>query len=308
MSGYGIITFTDNVALEALLSFPLLTSLLISYRCLKIPDVTIDGSSVAGAAVCALMIQHEFSMLLAVTAGILVGFTAGIVTGLLVEVFRIDALLASILNAFVFFSLTVLLIDASISYPRQGTIFSAVQEADLRLTLPSTLIVHPYTLALLVVTAAALATLCDRFLRTEWGRVIAVAGTNDRVLTLSGVSPARVRVLGLGIANALAAFGAILLSQYEGSVQALRGPGTILFALSVSIIGWEAQRYVRRKNLPISDSAALILGGLIYFAVVGLCYASSLPVALPKLMIAFYIVGVIAQKSRAWRRFRELAS
>ena len=94
-------TFTDNILIQAFLAFPLLVSMIVSYRYLNVPDVTMDGSSILSAAVCVIL-MHKFNLSwpIGLASAIMAGFVAGLITGILVEIFRINGLLAGILNAF----------------------------------------------------------------------------------------------------------------------------------------------------------------------------------------------------------------
>jgi putative ABC transport system permease protein len=305
-----ILTFGDNVAVQALLAFPVLLSMVITYRCLQVPDVTIDGSSIFSAAVCVVLVRKSgVDLSLAIPIAVGGGVLAGVITGLLIEVLKINSLLAGILNAFVFYSLSLLLIDAALDFESGTTLFSWLKERDFQLgqRLPAKLVVHPYMLGCLIATTAILKGATDWFLTREWGVAMRGAGSKDIVLQLRGVNTRRVRVIGFGIANGLVGLGAVLMSMYDGSVQVMRWPGTIIFALSVSILGWEAAKQLGRWfKVRLRDTTAVLLGALLYYLIVRVCYTLHITTALPRLVIAVYIIAVLANRSGAWRRIREL--
>jgi putative ABC transport system permease protein len=306
---YVLITFADNILVQALLAFPLLVSVVISYRCLRVPDVTIDGASVFASAVCVLLMrQFGIPVPLAILIAVLAGFLAGIVTGVMIEVFRINGLLAGILNAFIFYSLSLLLINAALDFEQGRTVFAWLKDRDTAFAegLPTNLIVHPYLLTVLALIAIVTKWLVDWLLSREWGVVLRGAGSNELVLQLKGVNTKRTKILGFGVANALVGLGATLISMYEGSVQAMRWPATIIFALSVCIVGWESARHLSRiLRIRISDTSAVFLGAVLYFVVVRVCYSFYVPSSLPRLVIALYIVAVLAEKKNLWRNCRE---
>jgi len=307
---YTTLTFADNILVQALLAFPLLLSMVLSYRCLQVPDVTMDGSSILAASVCVvLMRKMGVDLPLALAAAVAAGFVAGLLTGALVELFKINSLLAGILNAFVFYSLGLLLLGAALDFQTGTTLFSWLKEKDQLFSqgLPNRLVIHPYVLGFLLGIAIVLKVAVDWFLRREWGVVLRGSGSNELFLQLRGVNTKLVRILGFGLANALVGFGATLISMYDGSVQIMRWPGTIIFALSVAIVGWEAARQLGRKfRFPLADSSAIILGSILYYFIVRMCYTFNVPTALPRLLIALYIVLVLAERKGAWRRTREL--
>lgn len=303
-------TFSDNVLIQTLLAFPILLSMVISYRYLRVPDVTMDGSSILAAAVCIVLIrQFNVSWPVGLLGAILTGFTAGLITGVLIEVFKINSLLAGILNAFLLYSIGLLLIGAALDFEKGSTVFSLLKEKDMLLSwsFPSQLIIHPFVLLFLTFLVIILKLSLDWFLRREWSVVLKGTSTNEFFLQLRGVNTKRIRIIAFGIANALVGFGATLLSMYDGSVQIMRWSGTIIFALSVAIIGWEASRQIHRfLKIKLNDSSAIILGGLIYYTIVRICYTIDIPTALPKFLIALYIIIVLAEKHGMWRRLREV--
>lgn len=304
------LSFADNITVQALLTFPLLLSMVISYRCLQVPDVTMDGTSILAASVCVVLMKNlGMPLPVALVAAIAVGFLGGILTGILVEIFKINALLAGIMNAFVFYSIGLMLVGASLDFDNGTTIFSWLKENDRIFSqgLSSGLAVHPYMLCFILGIALILKVVVDWFLHREWGVALRGASSNDLFLQLRGVNTKRIRILGFGLANALVGFGATLTSMYEGSVQVARWPGTIIFALSVAIIGWEVSRQMlNRYHIQFNDSTSLIIGAFIYFLIVRVCYTFNAPVALPRLMIALYIILILAERKDALRRFREL--
>ena len=70
----------------------------LTFRILKFPDLTIDGSFPLGASVYAAAVEMwHWSPLLATFAGFVAGGLAGLCTGLLHTRLKIDGLLASII-------------------------------------------------------------------------------------------------------------------------------------------------------------------------------------------------------------------
>lgn len=304
------ITFFDNIIVQSLLAFPLLLSMVVSYRFLNVPDVTMDGSSILGAAVCVLLMREmNVGWPVALAISVVAGFLAGLLTGILIEILKINSLLAGILNGFLLYSISLLMIGAALDFETGTTIFSWLKEKDrvLSLRLPTGVIVHPYVMLFLLSVAFILKICLDWFLRREWGVVLRGTSTNEFFLQLRGVNTKRVRILAFGLANALVGLGATLISMYDGSVQIMRWPGTIIFALSVSIVGWEACGQLLKKfHIELNETSAVIIGALIYYFIVRVCYTYNVPTALPRLLIALYIILVLAEQKGLWRRTHEL--
>ncbi|MCK5018981.1 MAG: hypothetical protein KAS32_18115, partial [Candidatus Peribacteraceae bacterium] len=217
-----VFTFSDNILVQALLAFPLLVSMIITYRYIRIPDVTIDGSSIFAAAVCVvLMREFNASWPIGLLGAIIAGFAAGLVTGVLVEIFKINGLLAGILNAFLMYSIGLLLIGAALDFENGTTVFSVLKENDrvISQNFEANLILHPFVLAFLISVVIFLKLSLDWLLRREWFVVLKGTSTNHFFLQLRGVNTKRIRIVAFGIANALVGFGAALISMYDGSVQ-----------------------------------------------------------------------------------------
>ena len=57
--------------------------IVISFRMMNFPDLTVDGSFTLGAAVLAVSLTNGYSILLSLILAILSGFIAGVLTALL---------------------------------------------------------------------------------------------------------------------------------------------------------------------------------------------------------------------------------
>ena len=71
-----------KISLEQGLAYALVAlGIVISFRILAFPDLTVDGSFVLGGAVVARMIVLGYPPLIGITIAILIGFAAGCATG-----------------------------------------------------------------------------------------------------------------------------------------------------------------------------------------------------------------------------------
>ena len=96
-------------ALETGLVFGLVAlGVLISFRLLRFPDLTVDGSFPLGGAVAAILISQDVDPFLATLAAIAAGAAAGLVTAWLNVRLGIMDLLASILMIIALYSINLL--------------------------------------------------------------------------------------------------------------------------------------------------------------------------------------------------------
>src|SRR5699024_9272788 len=79
----------------------------LSFRVLDLPDLTVDGSFVTGAAVAAISIISGVSPGLATILGALAGFLAGCITGILHTKGKINNLLSGILMMIALYSINL---------------------------------------------------------------------------------------------------------------------------------------------------------------------------------------------------------
>src|SRR5690554_6890753 len=95
-------------ALEVGLIFSLVAlGVFISFRLLRFPDLTVDGSFPLGGAVCAVLIANGMDPFLATLIATLAGALAGMLTAVLNVHLKIMDLLASILTMIALYSINL---------------------------------------------------------------------------------------------------------------------------------------------------------------------------------------------------------
>ena len=102
----------------------------ITFRILKIPDLTVDGSVVLGMSVTAVVTNHGFPILALLLAA-LAGMAAGTVTGFLQTKLKIPPILAGILTMSGLYSINLLIMNGSpnVSMLGTNTVFSMLINA-----------------------------------------------------------------------------------------------------------------------------------------------------------------------------------
>ena len=102
----------------------------ISFRLLRFPDLTVDGSFATGGAVCAVMIAGGHSPLASTIAATLVGAFTGLVTGWLNVKLKIMDLLASILVMIALYSVNLRIMGGpNVPLINTPTLFTQLQPA-----------------------------------------------------------------------------------------------------------------------------------------------------------------------------------
>lgn len=230
----------------------------LSFRILSFPDLTVEGSFPLGAAVAAvLIVNFGVNPWFATLAGAVAGFAAGYVTALLNVRFNIMHILAGILVSISLYSIN-LRIMAGPNKPLLGTptIFSAFKFGGLPTYMISPLVI------LVVVLLIKLA--LDLFLHTGVGLAMRAAGANPAMAAANGVNVGRMKLLGIGLANALTALAGALFAQIFGAADAYMGIGIVIIGLASVIVGTS----ILPTRLILQATFACLVGAMLYrFAV-----------------------------------------
>ena len=225
----------------------------ISFRLLRFPDLTVDGSFPLGGAVCAIMIHNGYSPYLATVAATLAGAVAGYITGWLNVRLRIMDLLASILMMIALFSVNLRIMGGpNIPLINDPTVFTLLQPEGLQ-----DFWWRPLLLLVLVIVAKFAV---DWFFSTERGLAIRATGSNSRMARAQGINTGAMVLLGMAISNALVGLSGALFAQTQGGADISMGIGTIVIGLAAVIVG-EAILPSRRL---VYATLAAIIGAIVY--------------------------------------------
>ncbi len=203
----------------------------LSFRVLDFPDLTVEGSFPLGAAVAAILIVSlGWNPWPATAAAALAGFAAGIVTAYLNVRFDILHILCGILVSIALYSVNLRIMNGP-NKPLLGvhTVFSAFDG----LGLPTDAI----NLVVLGVFAAFAKIGLDLFLATGIGIAMRAAGANPAMAAANGIDVGRMKLLGIGLANALTAVAGALFAQLFGAADVYMGIGVVIIGLASVIVG-----------------------------------------------------------------------
>ena len=226
----------------------------LSFRVLKFPDLTVDGSFPLGAAVVATLITQGVNPWIATAVAMVAGALAGLCTAILSVRFNILNLLASILTMIALYSINLRIMGRpNVPLLNQATLFDGLGT------------VLPIWVILLVGLGLAKLAI-DLFLTSDLGLAMRATGMNPVMAKAQGIYTDRLILLGMAMSNALAALAGALFAQVNGFADVALGVGTVVVGLATVILG-EAifpSRTVRWATL------AEVLGCLIYRLVIAL--------------------------------------
>ncbi len=241
-------------ALEIGLVFGLVAlGVLISFRMLRFPDLTVDGSFPLGAAVAATLISSGHDPFLATLAAALAGALAGAITGWLNVRLKIMDLLASILMMIALYSINLRVMGRpNVPLISEPTVFTVLQVGSL-----ADYIMRPI---ILVVVVFAVKLALDWYFATQMGLAIRATGSNPRMARSQGVATGAMVLVGLAISNALCALAGALFAQSQGGADISMGIGTIVIGLAAVIVG---ESIFPSRKLWVMTLAAIV-GAVLY--------------------------------------------
>lgn len=226
----------------------------LTFRVLNFADLTVDGSFTTGGGTAAVLIVAGWNPFAATAMGFVVGFAAGIITGLLHTKGGIDGLLAGILTQIGLWSINLRIMGgANLPLLRQDTVFTPLRDAKIMGTWGG--------VALLAAVVIALAFIVYWFLTTDLGLAIRATGDNDPMITSFGVNTDNTKILALALSNGLVGTaGAALVAQYQGFADISMGIGLIVVGLASVIVG---QAVIGQSRL-LQAILAVVVGAVLY--------------------------------------------
>lgn len=286
--------------LEGVLSFPaLLTQGLVwgilamgvylTFRVLHIVDLTVDGSLCTGGAVCAVLTLAGWNLWLALGAAVVAGLLAGLVTGVLHSFMGLPAVLAGLLTQQALYAIHLQSLGQGLPIPEIPLLTS--------LHAGSWLAVLP----VLALTLGLIAALCW-FFSTELGFGIRATGENLAMSRAQGIPTGLSRVLGLMLANALAALAGALLCQFQGAAEADLGRGAFVAGLAALLLGETLlHRYFRAFGLRLLGA---VVGAVVCCLGLGGLLRLGLNANACKLLPAVLVALILAASHWKTRHFR----
>ena len=116
--------------------------------------------------------------------------------------------------------------------------------------------------AILLVIVLIVKLLLDLYLKTRSGLLLRAAGDNETLVTALAKDKGTVKIIGLALANGLAALAGCVFCQQQGFFEISVGTGTIVTGLASVIIGTK----LFAKLGFLRTTTAVILGSILYKA------------------------------------------
>jgi len=236
----------------------------MTFRILNMPDLSVEGTVVLGAATAARLVSNGHNPFLATALAALVGSVGGFVTGMLHTKLRIPPILSGILTMVASYSVVIRIMGSSnIGLPPHGpsrvvSVFTFLQE--MGLTRQMSIMV--FAAIVVLIAGAAYYFFCG----TEIGSAVRATGNNKQMVAAQGVNTNAMIIMYLMISNGFVALSGALVAQSQGFASVDMGVGTIVFGLASVIIA-EVLFNVRRFWVRL---ITLVAGSIIYRLIIAL--------------------------------------
>ena len=216
---------------------------------------------------------------MALAIATIAGLATGLITGLLHTLLGIPGILAGILTQISLWSVNLMILSGA----------NKAVNVDKYQLIVSLRHVAPAIATVLVIVAILIIVLYWYF-GTEQGSAIRATGSNPHMAGALGINISSMKVLALCISNGLVALSGGLMSQYQGFADIKMGQGAIVIGLAAVIIGDVLGNAIFRKHMNFAISLIfVVLGGVIYYLVVGFVMWLKMPTDLLKLLTAVIV-------------------
>ncbi|EPV36578.1 branched-chain amino acid ABC transporter permease [Streptococcus agalactiae GB00679] len=223
----------------------------LTFRSLKFPDMTTEGSFPLGGAVCVTLMNQGVNPILATILGMLSGMLAGFVTGLLYTKGKIPTILAGILVMTSCHSIMLMVMK------RANLGLNEIQT--LKDFLPFSNDLNLLVLGLIAILLVISALIY--FLYTRLGQAYIATGDNPDMAKSFGIDTDKMEMLGLIVSNGLIALSGALVSQQDGYADVSKGIGVIVIGLASIIIG----EVLYSTGLTLFERLiAIVVGSILY--------------------------------------------
>ncbi|MDX9872889.1 MAG: ABC transporter permease [Clostridia bacterium] len=270
-------------ALELGFAYALLAfGIYISFRILNIPDLTVDGSFVLGAAVSAVLTGSGHPVP-GIAVAALAGCAAGCVTAIQQTKFGIPPILAGILTMTGLYSINLLVMSGKANVPMLGktNVFSLLEKAaDIRYS----------KLVILFFVVLLVFLFYNYFFKTQLGLSIRATGDNEAMVRASSIDTDMAKIIGFGLSNATVAVSGALVAQMQQSADINMGAGMIVIGLASLIIG---DAILKNKTV-FRGLLSVIIGSVVYRFLIALILTTSLPPSFLKLISALVVAVAIS--------------
>lgn len=261
----------------------------MTMRVYNFPDITADGSLTLGASVAASALTLGINPVMALLMASLAGFAAGATTGAIHTKLKVNGLLSGILVTTALYSINLRVMGRSnIPLLNVMTLFKPFEK--LLPTAPAWAI---SLVLFLILTGILLASLVWLF-KTDFGLSMRATGDNETMAAAQGINTDTMKIIGIGISNALIASSGALVAQYQGFADISMGVGIVVFGLASVILGESLLAFNKNVSSIALKLVAVIVGAIVFRLLVAFALRVGLDPIDLKVITALFVLAAVA--------------
>lgn len=269
----------------------------ITYKILDFPDLSVDGTFPLGGAVTVTLILAGFNPLATLFIAFAIGALAGCITGFIHVKLKVRDLLSGIIVMTALYSVNLRVAGkANVPFFNATTIF---ENSLVNRLFPASLSAVTMVIILAVIVFAVKFIL-DQYLKTRSGYLLRAVGDNETLVTSLAKDRGMVKIVGLAIANGLAALAGSVYCQQKGFFEISMGTGTIVIGLANVIIG---TKLFKRIGF-VKSTTAVIIGSIIYKACVSLAIYLGMEASDLKLITSVLFLAILVLSNGREKKVR----
>ncbi len=258
----------------------------ITYKILDFPDMTVDGSFPLGMSITATLTLMGFSPIYTLLISFILGIIAGILTGIIHVKLKVGDLLSGIIMMIALYSINLRIAGRpNLPFFNKDTLF----RNDLFISIFGQNNRPITTIVVLLVIVIIVKILLDLFLSTKRGYLLRTVGDNETLITQLAIDKGNIKIMGLAIANGIVAFAGSIYAHDRSFFEISAGTGTLVIAVSNVIIGMQ----IMNKFHNIKPTTAVIIGSLLYRAVISIAISIGLEARDLKLITAILLLIIL---------------
>ena len=301
---------------------PLAVAFVWTLRYQKIADLSLAGSFSVSAASTAYLLSAGHNLFLSISVGLLVGVTVGVKMGLSVNALRIEPLIAGLIVLFITYALSLGITQGTISVPDDNNPLNFLRNLEAKTIALNGL--YLWINGVFLAIASVVVWVTTRLLNSEWGcafRALEDLKGGKPLLASLGISPAKLSIIGFGIAGLLSSISGILVALRDRQTTSSLGLDSLVDVIPAYLLGvalFERHPEIRPSSenrivrymyqlRSLSAASAATIGVIILFLTVNLVQQLAPLPWLPKVLMGITLLILLGMRPgiENWKRRKQ---
>jgi len=239
----------------------------VTFRVMKYPDLTIEGSFAFGGALAMTLIFHGVPSIIAIIIAMIGGGAAGFLTGIIHTKLKIDGIVVGLLMTMALFSINLFVMggSANLSAPMDNFVFAPIASFFHNIigmnphyaNLTSHLVIGVFFVGLVITGLFFL-------YKTKFGLAIRATGSNENMSRANGINTDTTKITALVIGNAIIALAGSLIAQHRSNASVTAGAGILVIGLAALVIG---EVFMPKKSNFLIKFLCIVAGAVIFIVI-----------------------------------------